>query len=239
LIPEKVKPIPKPGNKLLAALPKEDYNRLFPCLEEVTLVYGTTIYEPGEKIRDVYFPSSGIVSLLTAVEEGATLEVGIVGKEGFVGLSVFLGVKTSNTQAIVQGQGLAMKMKAADFLREVGKVEALPRLLQRFTHSLLSQVSQSAACYRFHPIEARLARWLLMTADRAESTEFRITQEFLSDMLGVRREAVNKAAVVLQQKGLIKYSRGHLTILDRKQLEKTTCACYGILRDEEKSGRTF
>lgn len=224
-------------NKLLAALPKEDFNRLLPGLEEVSLDYGKTIYKPGEVIREVYFPTSGIVSLLTAVEEGATLEVGLVGREGLVGLSVFLGVKTSNTHAIVQGPGVAKRIKAADFLKECERGGALTKLLRRFTHSLLSQVSQSAACYRFHPIDARLARWLLMTSDRAESNEFLITQEFLSDMLGVRREAVNKAAVILQQQGLIKYSRGHLAILDRKRLEKTTCACYGILRDEEKSGR--
>lgn len=235
--PENTQPSAQPANKLLAALPKEEYNRLLSDLQEVSLEFGETIYEPGDKIREVYFPLSGIISLLATVEQGATLEVGIVGREGFVGLSLFLGVKNSGTQAIVQGSGRAMRMRSADFLRECESGGSLPRLLQRFTHSLLAQVSQSAVCYRFHAIEARLARWLLMTSDRAESDKFRITQEFLSDMLGVRREAVNKAAVVIQQKGLIKYSRGHLTILDRDQLERTTCACYGILRDEEKGAK--
>lgn len=235
MIPENNHPNSTNGNKLLAALSKEEYARLIPKLEQVSLDYGKTIYEPGEIIRDVYFPKSGLISLLAAVEDGATLEVGIVGREGVVGLPVFLGVNSTTSRAIVQGAGFAMRIKAADFLAESRNGGGLPSLLQRFTHTLLAQVSQSAACYRFHPIEARLARWLLMTADRVESNEFQITQEFLSNMLGVRREAVNRSAVVLQQQELIKYSRGRISITDRVGLEKTTCACYGILKDEEKS----
>lgn len=236
MIPENNHPDPaKNGtNKLLAALPKEEYARLIPKLEEVSLDFGKTIYEAGETIRDVYFPASGVISMLATVENGGTLEVGLVGKEGIVGLPLFLGVRTMTNRAIVQGEGFAMKIKAADFLAETGNGGGLSNVLQRYAHSLLAQISQSAACFRFHPIDARLARWLLMTADRVEADEFRITQEFLSNMLGVRREAVNRSAVVLQQQRLISYSRGRITI-DRKKLENATCACYGILKDEEKS----
>jgi len=151
-----------------------------------------------------------------------------------VGLGVFLGVKTSNNRAIVQGKGFAMKMEVEDFLTECTSGDSLHRLLQRYTHSLLTQVSQSAVCYRFHLIEARLARWLLMTSDRMRTSEFRLTQEFLSNMLGVRREAVNKAAVTLQQQQLISYSRGNISIINRAELEKTSCLCYAIIKDEEK-----
>jgi CRP-like cAMP-binding protein len=222
-------------NQLLAALPIEEYRRLFPNLEQITLTYGENIYERDEIIEHVYFPNSGIISLLAAVEDSATLEVGIVGKEGVVGLALFLGVKTSNHRAIVQGAGFAMRMKAAEFLTECQNGGALTQLLLRFTHSLLTQVSQSAACYRFHPIEARLARWLLMTSDRMETNEFQITQEFLSNMLGVRREAVNKSAARLQQKQLISYRRGNISIINRTGLEAAACQCYDIIKDEEKS----
>jgi CRP-like cAMP-binding protein len=222
------------GNQLLAALPTEEYRQLSSKLEQFALTYGENIYQYGKTIRYVYFPNSGIISLLAAVEESATLEVGIVGKEGIIGLPIFLGVKTSNNNAIVQGAGVAMRMKAADFLKECQNNGELPRILLRFTHSLLTQISQSAVCYRFHPIEARLARWLLMTSDRMETDEFPVTQEFLSNMLGVRREAVNKSAVILQQEELIKYSRGNLSILNRAGLEKAACKCYGIIKDEEK-----
>ena len=193
----------KPTNRLLAALPAKEYTRLLPKLEEISLTYTETIYEPGDIIRHVYFPNSGIISLLSAVEERSLVEVGIVGNEGFVGVPVFLGVKTSNNCALVQGAGVALEMKTADFLAECENGGALPRLLQRYTHSLIMQISQSAACNRFHPIEARLARWLLMTSDRMESDEFQITQEFLSNMLGVRREGVSKSATQLQQNELI------------------------------------
>jgi CRP-like cAMP-binding protein len=216
-------------------LPKEEYRRLLPKLQQVGLIYGESIYEQGEVIRFVYFPASGIISLIATIKDSAMLEVGIVGKEGFVGLPVFLGVKTSLNRAIVQGAGLALRMKAADFLTESRKGGALPQLIQRYTHSLLTQVSQSAVCYRFHASEARLARWLLMTSDRLESNEFRITQEFLSNMLGVRREAVNKSAVILQQQQLISYRRGNMSILDPPGLKKAACQCYDIIKDEEKS----
>lgn len=224
----------KPSNYLLAALPAKEYTRLLPKLKEVSLTYRETIYEAGGIIRRVYFPNSGIVSLLSAAEDRSLLEVGIVGKEGFVGISAFLGVKTSNNHALVQGAGVALEMKTADFLAECENGGALPRLLRRYTHSLLTQSSQAAACNRFHPIEARLARWLLMMRDRMESDEFQTTQEVLSDMLGVRREGVNKSATKLQQNNLISYSRGRISILNRAGLEAAACRCYSIIKEEDK-----
>ncbi|MDQ3129480.1 MAG: Crp/Fnr family transcriptional regulator [Acidobacteriota bacterium] len=225
----------KPNNRLLAALPAKEYQRLLPKLKEIPLIYTKTIYESDDIISRVYFPESGIVSLLSAVGERSLMEVGIVGNEGFIGLPVFLGVKTSNNRAIVQGAGVALEMKTADFLAECNNGGALSRLLQRFTHSLLTQISQSAACNRFHEIEARLARWLLMTADRMASNEFQITQEFLSNMLGVRREGVSKAAANIQQNKLISYSRGKISVLDRAGLEAAACRCYFIIKDEYKN----
>lgn len=223
------------SNKLLAALPPKEYERLLPKLTQIPLTYAEYIYEQGNIIRSVYFPTSGIVSLLAAVGKKSTLEVGIVGREGLIGLPVFLGVETSSSQAIVQGTGSAMKMKAVDLLAACKKGDELPRLLQRYAHSLLTQVSQSAVCYRFHLIEARLARWLLMTRDRMDGDEFKLTQDFLSNMLGVRREAVNKAAMAFQQKQFINYQRGVIKIIDRAGLEAAACDCYTIIRDEEKS----
>lgn len=223
------------SNRLLAALPGGEYRRLLPDLEQIPLTYGENIYQPGDTIEYVYFPGSGIISLLAAAEEDAELEVGIVGREGIVGIGVFLGVETSNNKAIVQGQGFAMRMKTSAFLTECGKSGMLTRLLKRFTQSLIAQISQSAVCYRFHPAEDRLARWLLMTSDRMAANEFHLTQDFLSNMLGVRREAVNKSAVILQQQDLISYSRGNISITNRQGLELKACRCYAIIKDEEKS----
>ena len=224
-----------PVNRLLAALPAEEFQLLLPKLEEIPLIYTKTLYEPDEIINHVYFPESGIVSLLAAIEKSATLEVGLVGSEGVVGLPVFLGVEVSRNLAIVQGAGTAMRISTADFKAACKVQSALTGLLQRYTHSLLTQISQSAVCYRFHSVEARLARWLLMTADRMRSDEFQITQKFLSNMLGVRREAVNKAAGILQKRQLISYHRGGLKILDRAALESVACVCYGIIKDEEEN----
>jgi len=221
-------------NRLLAALPAGEYRRLLPDLEQIPLTYGESLYERGDTIEYVYFPDSGIISLL-AVEDGAMLEVGIVGREGIVGIAVFLGVKTSSNRAIVQGQGFAMRMKTAAFLTECDQRGMLPRLLRRFTQSLLAQVSQSAVCYRLHSAEDRLARWLLMTSDRMETKDFHLTQDFLSNMVGVRREAVNKSAVILQQEHLITYSRGNISITNRQGLEMKACRCYAAIKDEEKS----
>jgi CRP-like cAMP-binding protein len=222
----------KPTNRLLAALPIKEYKNLLPKLEEVSLPFTETIYELNEIIRHVYFPNSGIISLLAATGERSQLEVGIVGNEGVVGLPVFLGVERSNNHALVQGVGTAMRMKTEDFLAECKNGGSLSRILQRYTHSLMTQISQSAVCNRFHSIESRLARWLLMTSDRMESDVFQITQEFLSNMLGVRREAVTISAKNFQQNGLISYSRGKISILNRAGLETATCRCYFIIKEE-------
>jgi CRP-like cAMP-binding protein len=226
---------PSIANQLLAALPKKEYQAL--QLEEIPLVFEQIIYKPQVEMSDVYFPNSGIISLLAGLNERATLEVGMVGNEGIVGLAIFMGVNESQNRAVVQGAGSAMKMKATTFRRECNNGGALPRLLQHYTHSLLTQITQAAVCNQFHSIETRLARWLLMTHDRMEEDEFQLTQEFLSNMLAVRRECVNKAAGKLQKRKLINYSRGRLKVLDRAGLEATSCGCYEII--SEQSNRSY
>lgn len=227
--PSKSPPI---ANRLLAALPKKDYQLLKRHLEEVPLIFEEVLYRPDALISDVYFPNSGIVSLLAGVNERSTLEVGFVGNEGVVGLGVFLGVDTSLNRAVVQGVGSAMKMKATAFRKECNNGGALPRLLQRYSHSVLAQITQYAVCNQFHSVDARLARWLLMTNDRMGDDDFQLTQEFLSNMLGVRREGVSVAAGDLQKRELIRYRRGHLKVLDRAGLEATSCGCYEIIKAE-------
>lgn len=226
---------PHSSNQLLATLPKKDYQALKRHLEEVPLVFEEILYKPSVLISDVYFPNSGIVSLLAAINERATLEVGLVGKEGVLGLGVFLGVNTSQNRAVVQGAGSAMKMKANEFRKECNKGGALPRLLQRYSHSLLTQITQSAVCNQFHSVDERLARWLLMTHDRMGDDEFQLTQEFMSNMLGVRREGVNRAAGSLQKRRLISYSRGCLRVLDRPGLEAVSCGCYETIKSESQN----
>jgi len=225
---------PPIANQLLAALPKKDYQALQRHLEEVPLVFEEVLYQPNALLSDVYFPNSGIVSLLAGVNERSTLEVGLVGNEGVVGLSVFLGVNSSLNRAVVQGAGSAMKMKATAFRKTSNHGGVLQRLLQRYSHSVLTQVTQSAVCNQFHSLDARLARWLLMTHDRMGEDDFQLTHEFLSNMLGVRREGVSLAAGDLQKRKLIRYSRGRLTVLDRAGLEATSCACYEIIRGESQ-----
>ncbi len=230
----KIAPPRAPPNRLLAALPKDEYRRLLPNLEAFILVFGEVIYEPGDPIRHVYFPSSGIISLLAVVEDQTMLEVGMVGREGMTGLPVFMEVKNSRDRAVVQGAGVAMRMKTTAFRKECNNGDLLPRLLRRYTHSLLTQVAQGVVCNRYHSIDERLARWLLMTSDRMGADEFQLTQEFLSNMLGVRREGVNKAASGLQKRNLISYSRGTLTTLNRVGLEAVACRCYGIIKKESE-----
>ncbi len=223
------------ANRLLATLPKKDYQRLLPELEQVTLTFADIIYEPGQRIRHVYFPNDAIVSLLSEVATSATIEVGMVGNEGLTGIGIFLGVNESRNRAVVQGEGTAMRMKVAALRREESQIASLHNLLRRYTHTLLMQISQSAACNRFHMVNARLARWLLMTSDRLRSDQFRLTQEFMSNMLGVRREGVTVAASALQRSGLISYSRGIINILNRAKLEAISCECYRIVKDESDS----
>ena len=222
-------------NGLLGSLTRKEYQRLRPHFQEIPLILEQTLYQPGDLISDVYFPNSGIVSLLAGDTERATLEVGLVGREGMVGLPVFMGISTCSNRAVVLGPGVALRMKATTLRKECNNGSALRRLLQRYTHSLLTQVTQSAVCNQFHSIDARLARWLLMTHDRMGEDEFPLTQEFLSHMLGVRREGVSRAASDLQKRNLISYRRGRLKILDRQGLEAISCGCYEIIRDEATS----
>jgi CRP-like cAMP-binding protein len=222
------------ANQLLAALPRKEYQALQSQLEEIPLVFEEIIYRPEVVISDVYFPNSGVISLLAGLNERTTLEVGLVGKEGMLGVAVFMGANASLNRAVVQGTGTAMRMKASAFRRECNNGGDLPRLLRRYTSSLLTQITQAAVCNQFHSVEERLARWLLMTRDRMATDEFQLTQEFLSNMLAVRRECVNKAAGKLQKLKLITYSRGRLTVLDRAGLEANTCSCYEIISRESK-----
>lgn len=225
----------KPANRLLAALPAKQYKRLLPKLEEVSLTFAETIYAPDEVIRHVYFPDSGVISLFKDVAEGSILEVGVIGNEGMIGLPVFLGVKTSNNHVIVQGDGTAVRIKTADFLKECGQNgSSLPKLLRRYAHSLLTEVSQTAACTRFHLVKDRLICLLLMMHDRMKTDTFKMTQEILSKMLGVRREAVTLSAKNLQQNELISYSRGKISILNRTGLEAAACGCYFVINEEYK-----
>lgn len=219
------------ANSLLAALPRKECQHLIDDLEQVALTYGEVLYEPGEQIKYVYFPNDSVVSLLTLVDHHQALEVGLVGREGMVGIPIALEIAISPVRALVQGTGTAMRMKAARFLKELRQSQALRRELHRYTYTLMAQITQTAACNRFHVVEERLARWLLMTHDRLQSSSFRLTQEFLSDMLGVRRVGVTKAARTLQQNKLISYSRGNITILDRKGLEAASCTCYELVKD--------
>ena len=224
-------------NSLLAAIPRKVYQRLVAGLEPVTLTFGKVLYEPGDTIRHVYFPNKSLVSLLTLADGHLALEVGLIGREGMVGIPLVLGHTVSSVRALVQGSGMAMRMTAALFLKEFRLNLPLQREVYRYTHSLMAQISQTAACNRFHVVEARLARWLLMTHDRVKSAEFRMTHEFLGHMLGVRRVGVTKAAHALQKRNLISYSRGDITILDRIGLVAAACECYEVVKDMHDGAR--
>ena len=226
---------PFTANHLLAAMPRHAYRRMLASLEPVKLNYAQVLYEPTERIRYVYFPINCLVSLLTAVDKRRTLEVGMVGNEGMVGMPMALGIGVSAVRSLVQGSGTAMRMTAARFRAEFKKNLPLQRALFRYDHLLMAQVSQTAACNRFHEAEARLACWLLMTSDRVHADEFLLTHEFLSHMLGVRREGVTKAASALHRKKLIDYSRGNIKILNRKGLEAAACTCYRIVKNLQDS----
>jgi CRP-like cAMP-binding protein len=221
-----------PANRLLAALPAKEYQRLLPELDTVSLAFAQIIYSPGDTIHHVYFPNDSIVSLLAAEDHHASLEVGMIGNEGMTGVAVFMGVNTSRTLALVQGAGTALRMTAGALRKESNRLSYFHRLLHRYTHSLLTQMSLSSACNRFHTLDGRLARWLLMSHDRIGTDAFRLTQEFMSNMLGVRREGVNKVAGDLQRSKLISYSRGRIEILDRPGLERISCTCYEVIREE-------
>lgn len=215
-----------PENGLLAALPPKAYQALLPGLAPVTLVFGDVLYQPGATIPDVYFPGRSVVSLLTVVDGHEALEVGLVGREGMVGIPLALGIDVSPVRALVQGAGSALQMNAGRFRKALDASPPLQHGLHRYAHELMAQITQTAACNRFHMVDARLARWLLMTRDRLCSGEFHLTHEFLAHMLGVRRVGVTEAASGLQQRGLIGYSRGNIRILDHAGLEAASCSCY-------------
>lgn len=218
-------------NDLLAAIPRKDYQRLIARLEPITLTFGEVLYEPGAEIHHVYFPGVSLVSLLTLVDSHLALEVGIVGREGMVGLPVALGINVSPVRALVQGAGVAMRMKSKHFLQEFRKIPHFQTAVYRYAYALMAQVAQTAACNRFHVVEERLARWLLMTRDRVQSDQFPMTQEFLSHMLGVRRVGVTKAAGALQKRNVIEYRRGLITIVDLDSLEASSCSCYQTVKN--------
>ena len=221
---------PPVANRLLAALPRRDFQRLLAGLEPVTLTFGEVLYEQGKPIRHVYFPCDSLVSLLTPVEGHMALEVGLVGREGMLGIPIALGINDSPVLALVQGTGTALRMTAARFREEHGRHGILQGALKRYIHDRMVQITQIAACNRFHPVEGRLARRLLMTRDRMRSNDLRITQEILGNMLGVLRVAVTKAASALQRRKLIRYRRGNIHILDGAGLEAASCRCYEVVK---------
>ena len=218
------------GNKLLAALPRKDRERLAPLLEPVSLAFGQVLYESAAPIRYVYFPTGGIVSLLMLLENGSAAEVARVGNEGMIGLPLFLGISSSHTKVLVQIPGGALRMKAQVFRQQAALAGPLNKLLLRYGQTLLGYSQRLTACNTWHTVEQRLCRWLLITHDRVQSEQIEITQEFLSQMLGVHRQSVTLAAGILQNQGLIRYSRGKLRILDRHGLEEAACECYRAIQ---------
>ena len=218
-------------NRLLQALPESDRDRMLARCETVELAFADVLYTPGERLSDVYFPTASFISLIMPVDASASLEVGLIGNEGMFGIPLVLGVDMSPVRAVVQGAGSALRMDAPGFCRELGRSPALQREMDRYVFVHLNHLAQTAACTRFHVVEARLARWLLMTQDRARADTFHVTQEFLALMLGVRRVGVTKAASSLQKRRLIRYTRGDVRVLDRRGLQAASCGCYKADRE--------
>jgi CRP-like cAMP-binding protein len=219
-------------NHLLAALPAEEFGRLFPHLELVPMPLGTAVCEPGMTMRHVYFPTTSIVSLLYVMEDGASAEIAVVGNEGVVGVSLFMGGESTTSRAVVQSEGHAYRLKAQLLKDEFFRAGPMQRLLLCYTQALLTQMAQTAVCNRHHSLDQQFCRWLLLSLDRLASNELVMTQELIANMLGVRREGVTEAAGNVQRAGLIHYSRGRITVLDRPGLEARACECYAVVKKE-------
>jgi CRP-like cAMP-binding protein len=219
-------------NWLLAALADREWDRWVPHLEPVTLPLGKVLYEPGCKLPYVFFPTTAIVSLLYVMENGASAEIAVVGNEGLVGISLFMGGESTSSQAMVQAAGHGFRLKASLLMEEFNRGGAVLHLLLRYTQALITQMAQTSACNRHHAVDQQLCRWLLLTLDRLQASEIVMTQELLSTILGVRRASVTEAAGQLQRDGLIRYERGHIHVVDRPGLEARSCECYEVVRRE-------
>lgn len=224
---------PRPEqNQLLAALPESERRRLFNHLESVQMPLGDVLYESGSELRYVYFPTTSIVSLLYVMEDGASAEIAVVGKEGLLGITLFMGGETTPSRAVVQNAGHGFRLKGRVLKAEFNRAGPVMHLLLLYTQALITQMAQTAVCNRLHSVDQQLCRWLLLSLDRLPSNEVTMTQELIANMLGVRREGVTEAAGRLQEAGLIHYSRGRITVLDRKRLEARTCECYQVVKKE-------
>ena len=230
-MPSSVQSNPK-DNQLLAALPEETFGALLPFLEGVQLPLGMVVYESGGAQRYVYFPTSSIVSLLYVLANGSSAEIAVTGNEGMVGISLFMGGETTPSRAVVQSAGRGYRIKAVELKKKFEAGGALQYLLLRFTQALITQMTQTAVCNRHHAVDQQLCRWLLLSLDRLPANDLVMTQELIANMLGVRREGVTEAALKLQARGLIRYARGRITVLDRSGLEQSTCECYSVVKSE-------
>jgi CRP-like cAMP-binding protein len=219
-------------NRLLAALSRDEYDRVAPQLRPVSFDLGEVVYEFGGHLDYVYFPTTSIVSLLYTMENGSSAEMGLTGNDGVVGIALFMGGGTMPNRAVVQSGGGALRMKAKVLQDEFARGGKFQHVLLRYTQALITQISQTAVCNRLHSVEQQLCRWLLLSHDRVQADELIMTQELIGDMLGVRREGVTVAAGRLQDTGAISYVRGHITILDRQKLEETVCECYQVVKEE-------
>lgn len=219
-------------NQLLAALPDDEWARWLPNLELVEMPLGKVLYESGIRLSHVYFPITSIVSLLYVMEDGASAEIAVVGYEGVVGVSLFMGGESTTSRAVVQSAGQGYRLKSHLMMKEFNRAGPVLHLLLRYTQALITQMAQTAACNRHHSLDQQLCRWLLLSLDRLPSNELIITQELIANMLGVRREGVTEAAGNLQNDGLISYRRGHITVLDRSGLERRSCECYAVVKTE-------
>jgi CRP-like cAMP-binding protein len=219
-------------NRLLAALPTAEFDRLAPHLELVSMPLGEVLYESGGQLQHVYFPTTSIVSLLYVMRDGASAEIAVVGNEGILGISLFMGGETTPSRAVVQSAGHGYRLKARLLKQEFQRAGPVMDLLLRYTQALITQMAQTAVCNRHHSVEQQLCRWLLLSLDRLSTSELTMTQELIANMLGVRREGVTEAAGNLQRAGVIRYSRGRITVLDREQLEQDVCECYAVVKKE-------